>query len=183
MFLTYYLNLCVLHNLHMTFSMKGNYHRRIKKYLTISLVISILILIITVIQFQHYEVYSTTYLGIYYTIGLLVLLYISYQIVYLLVNKAAYFSLFAGNWNKKDLLVKLFNRHLTFLWSFVICLLPKNIIILVKLYSHIPLHGIVSSFALYLICLSTVFTFINKFTETRMINHYRSLIFFISKKV
>jgi hypothetical protein len=165
----------------MTFSMQGNYHARIKKYLTFSGIASVILLIISIVYFRKNDVYDSHYLGVYYTLGLMILIYISYKIIYLLLNRGVYFSLFAGNWHKKDLLMKLYNRHLTFLWAFVICFLPNNIIVLVKLYTQLPPHGIVSSFSVYLICLSCVFTFINKFTETRMLNHYRSLLFFAKK--
>jgi hypothetical protein len=183
-FLVYYLNICVLHNLHNTFSMTSNYHTRIKKYLTFAILISIILLIISIAYSKKNNLYANDFLEIYYGIGFIVMIVFSYRVVYLLFSREAYFSLFAGTWNqinKKGLLVKLFNRHLTFCIFFCFCFLLNNLIQLIKEYKPLAADSILSYISVYMISLSTVFTFLNKFSESSMQKYYNKIFFFLSR--
>jgi hypothetical protein len=181
----YFFNICVLHNLQNTFSMESRYHSRIKKYSTVALMTSILILIITTAYLNINGNFMADFIAIFYGIGIIMLGFILYKVLYLATFRETYFSYFAGNWNeinKKGLLVKLFNRHLIFLSFFLICFLPNNLIQLFKaLNSEMHINGLISNISIYLISLSPVFTFLNKFTERSMLKYYHKCFFFIYK--
>lgn len=194
MFLTYYFNACIAHNLYVTFyTYKSNYEKRIKFYLCFAVIMIMLILTFSVISNNGVSnttirftitYYTYNFLQVAYIIGLMVIIYIIFKVIYVLNRKEEFFSFLNGGsyeYQRRELIILFVRRHITFLVIFVVCYLPNNIIQVIQTFlpDKICVDCQGYSIFVYLMSLSCTFTFILKMTEPYMRKYLKTVFFYI----
>jgi hypothetical protein len=94
LFLVYYFNLCLAHNLFKTFfSYKNSYDKRMKVYKIFALLLSIVIFILSIIFNNQNEnkvlvmaYYNVHFVAVFYTFGLVSIIYIIYIVMNIMTN-------------------------------------------------------------------------------------------------
>jgi hypothetical protein len=94
LFLVYYFNLCLAHNLFKTFfSYKNSYDKRMKVYKIFAFLLSIVIFILSIIfniQIENNVLvtayYNVHFVAVFYTFGLVTIIYIIYIVVSVMTN-------------------------------------------------------------------------------------------------
>lgn len=196
MFLAYFFNACLAHNLYITFyTYKNDYHKRIYVYKITALVLSIIVLLgsilfnnkttVTTVQFTV-AFYPLYYLGLFYFAGGCVCFFIILKIIYVHSRQEEFFSfLNQGKSEKRRNLITLFvKKQVLYLISFLICYLPNNIILLIQIFSKYRICDNCEyyAFVVYLISASSLLTFIIKLTEPYMKKYVRMVINFLTRQ-
>lgn len=97
LFLVYYFNLCLAHNLFKTFfSYKNSYEKRMKVYKIFALLLSIVIFILSIIFNNQNEnkllimaYYNVHFVAVFYTFGLVSIIYIIYIVLSVMTNDSS----------------------------------------------------------------------------------------------
>jgi hypothetical protein len=191
-FLSYFFNACIAHNLYITFyGYKNTYGKRIYVYKIGALVGSVFVLLLSLIfNFGSYDktdllsvkFYPLFYLGLIYLAGAAVGVYMVWKILFILKKKNDFFNFLnkdnPENEQRLNVLDTFIKRHLTFIVSFLICYMPNNILILIQLFSWYKICLDCSPFAIsvYLMSLSCTVSFVLKMSEPYMVK-YVKLVF------
>jgi hypothetical protein len=193
LFLSYYFNVCLAHNLYQTFyAYRNSYDKRIAVYKLSALVLGLVTIILTFF-FNEQNVntkftlayYKMFFLAIFYILGALVILYILSVIFYVLAKKDELFAYDEVNSEKRNQLLNIFvNRTLYYLIVFIICYGPNNAIQLIQIFSSQKIceecPGL--SLSCYLASLSCCFSFWLKFTEPYMRKYFLLIKNFILRQ-
>lgn len=192
LFITYFFNACIAHNLFITFyTYKNKIDERISLYKLLALVGGIATIILS-LMFNHntnvksvkftVSYYSFVFTAIFYIIGGIVMLYIIFRLIYIIKQRRNSMMAFLSHGDEADSkndLVSLFvKRHLTFLLSFFCCYLPNNIIFLLQIFLSYKICNRCNYYSIfiYLMSLSCTFSFAIKLSEPYM-QKYLKVIF------
>jgi len=195
-FLVYYFNACLAHNLYITFyTYKNDFHKRIHYYKISALVLSLIVFILTFLFNSSQNVstnqfsishYPNLFIGCFYSIGLAICAYIITKIIYVQSKKSEFFSFLEQGKSdyKKKMIIQFVKKHILYLVLFLICYLPNNVIILIQLFLN---YRICSdcfwlSFVIYLMSSSAFITFIIKLTEPYMRKYLKLIVVFIKER-
>lgn len=197
LFLTYYFNACVAHNLYMTFyTYKNNYLKRLKKYY-LGAISGILVVLFFSLIFNHNEhrttirfsltYYNYHFIRVIYFFGLLAIIYIVSTIVYILNRRNDFFQSLKDETyetHKKTLIILFVKRHITFLCIFLVCYMPNNIILLIQTFSDYKICNNCESFCFlyYIMSISCSITFTLKMTEPYMQKYIKIVAYFVLRK-
>jgi hypothetical protein len=198
-FLTYFFNACIAHNLFITFyAYKNTYNKRIYVYKISALIGSIIIFVVSLLtnnrKFDRTEIFTVKYYPHYfmtaiYITTICIALYILFKTFYVIRKKEEFFSLMNRDDNenqetRKKVLYLLIKRHISFVLIFLLCYLPNNLIILVQIFSpyKICFNCHYYSIFIYLISLSCTFSFLLKMTEPYMRKYFKLVFNFILRK-
>ncbi len=195
-FLAYYFNACLAHNLYITFyTYKNNFHKRIYYYQISALVFSIIIFFIslifnnktnfTTLQFSV-SYYSNFYLGLIYFGGACVCVYIISKIIYVQSRKQEFFSFLnqSHSEKRKELITQFIRKHIMYLILFLVCYFPNNIILIVQIFSQYKICSECQyySFVIYLMSSSCFISFLIKLSEPYMKKYLQVVIIFLQKR-
>jgi hypothetical protein len=192
MFLSYFFNACIAHNLYITFyGYKNTYGKRIYVYKIGALVGSIFVFILSLL-FNHgsydktellsVKFYPLIYLGIMYLCGGVLGVYMVLKILFIIKKKNDFFGFLNKDNPDSEERVKVLEtfikRHISFIISFLICYMPNNVFFLIQLFSwyKICLDCSPFSISVYLMSLSCTVSFVLKLSEPYM-RRYIKLIF------
>lgn len=97
LFLVYYFNICLAHNLFKTFfSYKNSYDKRMKLYKVFAFLISIVIFILSIVFNNHNDnkvlimgYYNIYFIAVFYTFGLVSIMYIVYIVLCVMTNDSS----------------------------------------------------------------------------------------------
>ena len=190
-FLAYFFNACLAHNLYQTFyAYKNSYDKRLAVYKLIALFVSIGITLFSILfndnvidnekfTLSYYKIF---FLASFYILGGVLIAYIIQIIVYVMMRKDELFAYGDENDERRKELLNIFvNRTIYYLVVFIICFAPNNIIQLLQVFSSYKIcdecPGL--SFSGYLASLSCSFTFCLKFTEPYMLKYLRLIKNFV----
>ena len=194
-FLVYYYNVCLAHNLFKTFfSNKNSYDKRIKVYKLLSILLSIIIFIFSIFfnrlnlrnlsEMAYYNIY---FVSVFYILGLFSIVYIVYILCFVMTNNNNSNEA-NGKHNiykdelidkKKEILNLFIKKQITFLISFVLCYLPNNLIMILRIFFFIESSGM--SFVTYLISISCLFSIIIKSTDPYTKKYIKFIYYLIFK--
>ncbi len=198
-FLNYFFNACICHNLKSPFSsIKTDFEKRIRSYKIFGIVGSIIVFFfslilnnntnITTVKFS-FTYYSNTFLQLYYLLGFIFIPYILYNISYIIIKKDEYFSMvnesLSTNREKKRDIIELFvSRHILMLIVFIVAFLPNNLIMIIQTFSSYKIcqDCTVFSIMLYFTSLSCTISFFLKMTEPYMMKYFYSIMNFVLRK-
>lgn len=195
-FLAYYFNACLAHNLYITFyTYKNNFHKRIYYYQISALVFTILIFLIslvfnnkthfTTLQFSV-SYYSNLYLGLFYFGGGCLCIYIITKIFYVQSRKQEFFSFLNQSHSdqKKELITQFVKKHISYLVMFLVCYFPNNIILIIQIFSKYKICSQCQlySIVIYLMSSSCLISFLIKLSEPYMKKYLQIVIVFIQKQ-
>jgi len=200
-FLNYFFNACICHNLKSTFfSIKSSFENRMKSYKIFGLFGSIVVFLFSLLLNNNthmttvrysFTYYSNTFLKIYYLLGFGFIVYILYNISYIIIKKEEYYSMIKDNFlsskkreKKKDLMELFVRRHILMMVVFVIAFLPNNLIMIIQTFSSFRIceDCSVYSIMLYFMSLSCAISFFLKMTEPYMMKYFYSIINFVLRK-
>lgn len=200
-FLNYFFNACISHNLYSTFfSFKSSFEKRIQMYKIFAVAGSVIVFSFSLVLNHNTHIvtlkysftyYSNAFLKAYYLLGLIFFVYIIYNIFYILIKKDEYYSMIRENFltdkkreKKKDLIELFVRRHILMLVIFIIAFLPNNLIMIIQTFLSYKLceDCSVYSVMLYFLSLSCTISFFLKFTEPYMMKYFWSIVNFILRK-
>lgn len=200
-FLNYFFNACISHNLYSTFfSFKSSFEKRMEMYKILAIVGSVIVFFFSLALNNNthmatlrysFTYYTNAFLKVYYLLGLIFFVYIIYNIFYILIKKEEYYSMIKENFltnkkrNKKKDLIELFvRRHILMLVIFIIAFLPNNLIMIIQTFLSykICVDCSVFSVTLYFLSLSCAISFFLKFTEPYMMKYFWSIVNFVLRK-
>lgn len=195
-FLVYYFNACLAHNLYITFyTYKNDFHKRIYYYKISALIFSLIVIIVSFlfnslqnISTNQFSIsyYPNIFIGCFYLICLSICVYIITKILYVQSKKSEFFSfLEQGKSNyKKKMIIEFVRKHISYLICFLLCYLPNNVIILIQLFSRYRICNdcFWLSFLIYLMSSSALITFLIKFTEPYMQKYTKLIIVFLKER-
>lgn len=195
-FLAYFFNACLAHNLYITFyTYKNDFHKRIYVYKITALVLSIVIFFISLIFNNRNNLttvkfsvsyYPIVYLGFFYLLGGALCLYIIAKIFYVHSKKEElFYFLNQGNCqNRKELISLFLKKHISYLISFLICFFPNNIILIIQIFSYYKICNDCQyySIVIYLMSSSCLITFMIKLTEPYMQKYLKLIVNFLYKR-
>lgn len=200
-FLNYFFNACISHNLYSTFFFcKSSFHKRMLMYKILAVVGSFLVFLCSLIMNNNthmsnlkysFTYYTNTFLKVYYLLGLVYFVYILYNIFYILIKKEEYFSMIKENFltnkkkEKKKQLIELFvRRHILMLIVFIIAFLPNNLIMIIQTFLSYKICDDYSIYSVnfYFLSSSCTISFFLKFTEPYMMKYFYSIINFVLRK-
>jgi hypothetical protein len=191
LFITYFFNACIAHNLFVTFyTYRNNFDQRMKIYKIIALVGGVITLILSVlfnnrknlsnVQFtvSYYPFY---FIALVYFLGGITVIYMIIKTAYVIRERGNFFSFLmnAEEDNSKNYLITLFvKRHLLFLLFFLIEFVPNNVILLLQIFMSYKICTYCSyySICLYMMSLSCAISFTIKMTEPYM-SKYIKIVF------
>jgi hypothetical protein len=197
MFLTYYFNACVAHNLYSTFfqANSSKLEKRMKKYQIFAIILSVPIIIISFIfndppklDIIAINYYPDSFLKYVYIIGLIILCLVLYQIFFIMSKKDKIYSYLVFDTydhRKKELTSLLIRRHIYFIITFFICYAPNNIIGLIQSYSDTTFCAekcYMESFCIMLMSSSCTISFCLKMSEPYMQKYIKIVLSFILRK-
>jgi hypothetical protein len=195
LFLAYYFNACIAHNLYMTFyGYKNTFDKRIYVYKTGALAGSVIILIISLLFNTGYEksvqfsmnYYHFAYIGLFYFSGGALMCYVLYKLFYVVNRREDFFSYLNQNpsKSKKKLITLFVKRHIFFLAIFIACYLPNNIILLLQIFMDYKICTNCNMFTwvIYIMSLSCTFSFVIKFSEPYMQKYIKAVFNFVFRK-
>jgi hypothetical protein len=198
MFLAYFFNACIAHNLYITFyGYKNTYGKRIYVYKIGALVGSVFVFILSLL-FNHgsydkteqisVKFYPLFYLGLIYLIGGLIGVYMLIRILFVIKKKNDFFNMInkddPDNEERINVLTIFIKRHISFIISFLICYGPNNIIILIQLFSWYKICYDCDTLAIsvYLMSLSCTITFVLKMSEPYMMRYFKLVFNYVFRK-
>lgn len=200
-FLNYFFNACISHNLYSTFfSFKSSFEKRMKMYKILAIAGSIIVFGFSLVLNNNTHIatlrysftyYTNTFLKVYYLMGLVFFVYILYNIFYILIKKEEYYSMIKENFltnkkreKKKDLIELFVKRHILMLVVFIIAFLPNNLIMIIQTFLSYKLceECSVYSITLYFLSSSCAISFFLKFSEPYMMKYFWSIVNFILRK-
>jgi hypothetical protein len=131
--------------------------------------------------------YNYRYLGVFYALGLVFIIYIIVKIFNVLIRKAQFFSLLIGNsyeHQRKELLELFVRRHITFLVMFILCYLPNNLIQIIQTFLSYKLCITCEGYSVFVFLMSTscAISFAIKMTEPYMIKYFKLVLHFVTRK-
>jgi len=200
-FLNYFFNACISHNLYSTFfSFKSSFDKRIRAYKILAIVGSVIIFLFSLglnnnmhmatIRYS-FTYYSNSFLKCYYLFGLVYFVFIMYNIFYILIKKEEYYSMIKENIltnkkkeKRKDLIELFVKRHVLMLIVFTIAFLPNNLILIIQTFLDYRIceECNVYSIMIYFMSLSCTISFVLKMTEPYMLKYVYSIINFVLRK-
>jgi hypothetical protein len=196
LFLNYFLNTCLAHNLYCTFfCFKSTFDQRINLYKIYSIIGSLIIFSISFVcntktlhstLIYSLSFYNNSFYRIIYLIGLIPFGYIFY-IIYTILKNDEFELLIKISSNtkktlmRKDLMNLLVRKHILMLLIFIITFLPNNLIMIVQSFKHNKICDDCSNyiFIYYFMSLSCVFTFLMKMSEPYMMKYFNNFKNFI----
>ena len=203
-FLNYFFNACISHNLfHTFFSYKSSFEKRIKMYKLIAVLGTIIILFFSIILNNNshqntlrfsFTYYTYIFIKFFYLMGLIFIIYIITNIFYILIKKEEFYSMIkdsvsvSGSSEKKEkkkALLELFvKRHIMMLIFFIIGFLPNNLILVIQTFLDYRICEDCGgySFIIYLMSLSCTISFLLKMTEPYMMKYIFSILNFVLRK-
>ena len=195
LFLNYFLNACLAHNLHSTFfSFNSTFEKRITYYKLFSLLGSVIIFLISLecntnshdtTLVYSFTYYTNSFYKVYYLSGMFCIGYI-FHIIYIILKKDDFFSSFNSKKTakKKDLMKLFVRRHIFMLISFIISFLPNNIIIVIQTFTTNKICQDCSNYGilLYFLSLSCTTTFFMKMSEPYMMKYFYGVKNFVLKR-
>ena len=192
-FLAYFFNICLAHNLYQTFyAYKNVYEKRLAVYKLIALVVSIAIIVFSLLfnstivnskfTLAYYKIY---FLAFFYVLGAFLIIYMIQIILYVITKKDELFTYDDSESDKRNQLLSIFvNRNVYYLIVFILCYAPNNIIQLIQIFSPERIceecPGL--SISVYLASLSCFFSFCLKFTEPYMMKYLHLIKNFVLRK-
>ena len=197
LFITYFFNACIAHNLFVTFySYRNNFDNRMKIYKIIALVGGVITLILSIlfnnrknlsnVQFSV-SYYPFFFIALVYFLGGITVMYMLYKIAYIIREKGSFFSFLRESEENsgKNYLISLFvKRHLLFLLFFLIEFVPNNVILLLQIFMSykICLYCSYYSICLYMMSLSCAISFTIKMTEPYMVKYIKVVFKFVFRQ-
>ena len=193
-FISYFFNACLAHNLYQTFyAYKNSYDKRLAVYKLTALIVLIGIIIFSLLfndnsvnqeKFtkSYYKIY---FLALFYILGAVLLIYVIQIIFYVMMRKDELFAYEDVNDKRRNEILNIFvNRTIYYLVMFIISYAPNNILILIQIFSSKKIceecPGL--SFTCYFASLSCTFSFCLKFTEPYMLKYFRLIRNFVIRK-
>jgi len=200
-FLNYFFNACISHNLYSTFfSFKSSFDKRMRMYKYLAIAGSVIVFCFSLVLNNNthmstlkfsFTYYTNSFLKAFYLLGFVFFVYILYNIFYVLIKKEEYYSMIKENFltnkkgeKKKDLIELFVRRHILMLVVFIIAFLPNNLIIIIQTFLSYKLCEDCSiySVSLYFLSSSCTISFFLKFTEPYMMKYFYSIVNFILRK-
>jgi hypothetical protein len=192
LFITYFFNACIAHNLFITFyTYKNKFDERMSLYKLLALIGGIGTLILSFVFNNNTNVksvkftvsyYSHVFTAVFYFIGGIMMIYMVLKLIYIINHRKtsmlAYLSQSDEADTKNDLVSLFVKRHLTFVFSFFCCYLPNNIIFLLQIFMSYKICDRCNNYSIfiYLMSLSCTFSFAIKLSEPYM-QKYLKVIF------
>lgn len=199
-FIAYFFNACIAHNLYITFyAYKNTFNKRIYIYKIGALVGAIVVLIISVLLNNRVsdknEIFTVRYYpfffvaGLYFAGGVLVI-YILFKTLYVIREKEQFMSLLNRDENseseniRRQILYQFIKSHISFLITFLICYVPNNVVLLVQFFTPYKICFDCHNYSIfvYLMSLSCTFSFVLKMSEPYMQKYIKLIINFVFRK-
>ncbi len=196
LFITYFFNACIAHNLYITFyTYRNNFDARMKIYKLIALVGGIITILLSLLfnnrQNQSSVQFTVSYypfffIALFYFIGGVTIIYMIIKISYVIRERGSFFNFLKESENSsKNYLITLFvKRHLSFLLFFFICFVPNNIILLLQIFMSYKICTNCSYYSIfiYLMSLSGGISFFIKLSEPYMKKYIVIVLNFVLRK-
>jgi hypothetical protein len=200
MFLAYFFNACIAHNLYITFyAYKNTFNKRIYVYKIGALVGAIIVFIISILLNNRVsdknEYFTVRYYPFYFIAGLyfvggIIMVYMIFKTLYVIRKKEEFMSLLNRDENsssedvRRNILYLFIKRHILFLILFIICYAPNNVVLLVQFFTPYKICFDCNYFSIfvYAMSLSCTFSFVLKLTEPYMQKYIKLIINFILRK-
>jgi hypothetical protein len=200
MFIAYFFNACIAHNLYITFyAYKNTFNKRIYVYKIGALVGAIVVFIVSILLNNRVsdknEYFTVRYYPFYFIAGLyfiggIVMVYILFKTLYVIKKKEEFMALLNRDENsasdeaRRNIIYLFIKRHILFLILFIICYVPNNIVLLVQFFTPYKICFDCHYFSLfvYIMSLSCTFSFVLKLTEPYMQKYIKLIINFVARK-
>lgn len=197
LFITYFFNACIAHNLFITFyTYKNKFDERMKLYKLLAMIGGIFTLILSFVFNNNTNVssvkftlnyYPFYFLALIYLIGGITMIYMTFKIIYIIKQRQNSMMSYLSQNDQTDVknnLVALFvKRHLTFIFSFFLCYLPNNVILILQIFMSYKMCDVCSNYSIfiYLMSLSCTFSFAIKISEPYMQKYFKVIFKFLFK--
>lgn len=197
LFITYFFNACIAHNLFITFyTYKNKFDERMSLYKLLALIGGIITLILSFMFNNNTNVksvkftvsyYPFLFIAVFYILGGIIMLYMAVRMIYILNQRKnsmlAYLSQSEEADAKNDLVSLFVKRHLTFILCFFCCYLPNNIILLLQIFLSYKICDRCNNYSIfiYLMSLSCTFSFAIKLSEPYMQKYLKVIFKFMFK--
>lgn len=197
LFITYFFNACIAHNLYTTFyTYKNNFDVRMKIYKTIALMGGIVVFLLSLVcnnRSNHTSAQFTVsyypffFIAVFYFMGGVTILYMVFKVSYVLKNSSSFFSFLqeSPEDSPKNVLIKLFvRRNVMFILIFMVEYIPNNIILLLQIFMSYKICINCSYYAIfiYMMSLSCSISFCIKMTEPYMKKYIKVIVNFLFRK-